>query len=332
MTSLTTESHSQYSDALTLFETTAPDFLTYLSVQRNLSTHSLRAYDIDLRHFIAFLKTKLQSETSHSIPYAQWLRQLPYQYSQLLTQSSLARSSVSRKLSALRTYFKYLLREQYFGFGELSLQFEAPKPAKHLPDFLHPEEITLLETSILENKSLKDLSPLMLRNLLIIKLLFSSGIRVSELTQLKWHDLNLETHEMKVLGKGKKQRITFFSEPCSLILQYYQEHTWPILAEKEFDDEAFVFLNYQGKNLSARSVHRMLCELVKKTKLSKTISPHTFRHSFATHLLNNGMDLRLVQELLGHANIRTTQIYTHVTTDRLRSAYLKAHPFGDNNA
>ena len=321
---------THYTNALTTFESTIKDFLSYLSVQRNLSKHSLRAYEIDLKNFVAFIKTTFTEQAPENIHYATWLRQLPYDYSQALTQSNLARTSVSRKLSALRTYFKYLLREQYFGFGELSIQFEAPKSNKHLPDFLHPDEITKLENNLMgSTKHYTQLSPLQLRNIIIIKLLFSSGIRVSELCALQWQDLNFEAHEVKVLGKGRKQRITFFSAECGILLQYYQQKAWTVLSEKAATETDHVFLNYQGQRLSTRSVHRMLSEIAHTTQLSKTISPHTFRHSFATHLLNSGMDLRLVQELLGHANISTTQIYTHITTDRLRSAYLKAHPLGE---
>ena len=307
------------------FESGVQDFVLYLTLQRNLSPHSVRAYRADLATFLAWLGEQTEPELQEARP--DWLRGLPYEYSQWLSQKTLARTSIARKLSALRTFFKYLLREQVFALGELSLQFQAPKPARHLPDFLTPEEVLQCENTIMSRKhQLKDISPIECRNLLTISLLFSSGLRVSELIGLNIGDIQFEDNALKVMGKGRKERIAFYSDATAQMLTHYLHHAWPVLADATVRNNLPVFLNYQGKRLTTRSVHRMLQAVAQKAKLTKSISPHTFRHSFATCLLNRGVDLRIVQELLGHASIRTTQIYTHLTTERLRTAYLKAHP------
>jgi integrase/recombinase XerC len=313
------------------FESGLQDFVLTLTLQRQLSPHSIRAYKQDLATFLTWLETVSNDMPAEPEARLQWLRGLPFAYSHALSERNLARSSVARKLSALRTFFKFLLREQIFALGELSLQFQAPKPSRYLPDFLTPEEVAKLEAVIKPPRlSLDDMAPDMVpidcRNLLIVSLLFSSGLRVSELCGLSIEDIQWDDNALKVTGKGRKQRISFFSDATASVLKAYLTHAWPVLAGETLKNAGPVFLNYQGKRLSPRSVHRMLQGVAKDAKLDKSISPHTFRHSFATCLLNRGVELRLVQELLGHASIRTTQIYTHLSTERLRAAYLKAHP------
>ena len=169
-------------------------------------------------------------------------------------------------------------------------------------------------------------NPIDLRNLLIVELLFSSGLRVAELVQIRLGDIAIAEGEVRVIGKGRRERITFISETALVYLQKYLTTAYPALAEKPAQADSPILLNYKGEPLTTRSVHRLLVHIARDAGLTKTISPHTFRHSFATHLLNHGVDLRVVQELLGHVSIRTTQIYTHVTTERLKRAYLMAHP------
>lgn len=314
------------------------DFLTSLAIQRQLSAHSIRAYKKDLERFIDWATevsaNKRPNESVDAIEPIEWLRQQPYHYSQFLAEQPLSKTTICRKLSSLRSFFKFLLQAQYFALGELNLQFEGPKTQRHLPDFLSETEIEQLEKTIHPNchSGLSKLSPLQVRNLAIIKLLFASGLRVSELVGLTVENINFEEQSLNIIGKGQKPRLSFFNTECKTVLTYYIQAIRPTFLNKNPLKNNWVFLNYQGTPLSTRSVHRMLCQLAQETKgLDKKISPHTFRHSFATHLLNKGVDLRLVQELLGHASIRTTQIYTHVTTERLRTAYLKAHPLANLN-
>lgn len=297
------------------------EFLASLSLQRNLSANTLRAYGRDLQGFLEWLTE--QDATAEP----EELRRLPGKFTQYLQSENLAKSSISRKLSALKMFFKFLLKEQLFELGDLSLQFHGPRQQKKLPEFLLPEELARIKQAILgSNLHWSSLAPIDLRDLLIVEFLFSSGLRVAELAMLRVEDVSVEDAEVRIMGKGRRERISFVSEEALGYLEAYLEQAYPTLKGAPPTSGDFVFLNYQGTPLTTRSVHRLLCRVAKRAGIEKRISPHTFRHSFATHLLNHGVDLRVVQELLGHVSIRTTQIYTHVTTERLRKAYLQAHP------
>jgi integrase/recombinase XerC len=175
-------------------------------------------------------------------------------------------------------------------------------------------------------------SPLRARNRAIIEMLFSSGIRVGELAALNYGDVSFEQAELRIMGKGGRERISFVSQRALQALQLYCNEWAGIAQGRQPQAEDPLFLNYDGKRLNVRSIRRLLVETGEAAKLTKSLHPHIFRHSFATHLLNHGVDLRIVQELLGHISIRSTQIYTHVSTERLKRAYLKAHPrAGQNN-
>lgn len=296
-------------------------FLDHLALHRNLSNHTLRAYSQDLDGFLQWLTTQNALEEDNL------LQRLPNMFSQYLHGQQLAKSSVARKLSALKMFFRFLLKEQYFALGELNLQFQAPKQVKKLPMFLTVDELDRMKQAVVGDcPSYQALAFIPLRNLLMLEFLFSSGVRVAELVQVQVGDIVQEEGSVRVLGKGRKERITFLSEAALALLACYLEHAYPALAGKAPTLGDAVFINYQGKPLTTRSVHRLLCQIAQDAGIQKPISPHTFRHSFATHLLNHGVDLRVVQELLGHVSIRTTQIYTHMTTERLKRAYLMAHP------
>jgi integrase/recombinase XerC len=298
------------------------EFLTSLSLQRDLSANTLRAYGKDLEGFLTWMTDQELPDDDEDL-----LKRLPGQFTHFLQSQTLAKSSVSRKLSALKMFFRFLLKEQFFELGELSLQFQGPKQMKKLPQFITPDELKRLKQAVTGNTShWKNLEPMPLRNLLILEFLFSSGVRVAELVQITLGDISLEEGEIRIFGKGRKERISFISQQAMDYLAVYLKSSFPLLKGSKAVSGDAIFLNYQGEMLTTRSVHRILTQIAKEAEITKHISPHTFRHSFATHLLNHGVDLRVVQELLGHVSIRTTQIYTHVTTERLKRAYLKAHP------
>ena len=343
-----------YNESMTLtnaamrqkFETGLADFLLSLTLHRRVSAHTVRAYERDLSGFIEWFNASLDSDDAP----AEWDRTalwaIPDDYVAMLSQSGLAKTSIARKLSALRTFFKFLLKEGIFPLGDLTLQFQGPKTERKLPHFLTKADIDqmqcfLLGRSIgsLTTKSLASMDTLVLRNALMLELLFSSGMRVAELVALTVGDIDLEQGEVTVTGKGQRQRITFMSQATMRLMTYYVQERWPQWAQTAPSPSKTrgkspghrraqqpVFLNYLGEPLTTRSVHRLISQWGEQAGITQSISPHTMRHSFATHLLNHGVDLRVVQELLGHVSIRTTQIYTHVTTERLKQAYLKAHP------
>lgn len=295
-------------------------FLNYVAVTRNLSIHTLRAYQGDLDGFFNWLPNYLdefsEAQTEHTL-----FLELPGRYISHLSSQGLSKTSIARKGSALKTFFKFLMKERYFEEGALPILFHRPKQGKRLPEFLSSDEIQQLLDTIAKEPH----SPLRLRNLAIINTLFSSGIRIGELASLNWEHVNWEQAELRIRGKGGRERIAFVSKQGMQALEAYGA-AWSTLSEKQPQPGSPLFLNRDGDRLNVRSIRRMLSEFGQAAQISKPLHPHLFRHSFATHLLNHGVDLRFVQELLGHVSIRSTQIYTHVSTERLKRAYLKAHP------
>lgn len=306
------------------FEEGAAAFLSYLDVTRGLSPHTLRAYQTDIEAFLRWLPSfsaEQQATDSRRHPTASPFNGLASAYIHYLSSQSLSKTSIARKGSSLKTFFKFLMKERYFEDNSLPLLFHRPKLSRKLPDFLSVTEVeTLLQAAAREVDS-----PLKHRNQTMIELLFSSGIRVGELAALDVGHVNQEEREILIQGKGGRQRLAFFSQRTLEALTVYLQH-WPALGKTELTPESPLFLNKNGSRLNVRSIRRMLLELGQAARLEKPLHPHVFRHSFATHLLNSGMDLRIVQELLGHISIRSTQIYTHISTERLKRAYLKAHP------
>lgn len=289
-------------------------FCDHLAVNRNLSQNTVRAYRRDGEEFTAWLDV-LQAEKTIKPA------EVPGRFMSHLSRRGLSKTSIARKLSFLKTFFRFLMKERYMAEGALPTAFHRPKLQKRLPEFLTRTEVERL----LEAVAAQPASPLRLRNLAIIHVLFSSGIRVGELVHLDIEHVGLEQSELRVYGKGGRERISFFSRSALSALEAYLS-VWPNLAGRAADPAAPLFLNSSGTRLNVRSVRRMLDAAGEAAGIEKSLHPHIFRHSFATHLLNNGVDLRVVQELLGHASIRSTQIYTHLGTERLRAAYLKAHP------
>lgn len=281
-------------------------FSLYLEIERNLSPHSLRAYRQDLDYFHEFLAdlplTKVDYRTLRS--YLGHLKQQGYE-----------RTTIARRMATLRTYFRFLSRERMVS-GNPTIGLQSPKLIRKLPEFLDWEELQLLLAAPGE-------SPLGLRDRALLELLYATGMRVSEIAELTIRQINWEEAEIRILGKGSKERLVLMSETAMHVLRRYLESGRPALFP---DATERIFLNRSGKPLSPRSIDRMLKAHARRAGITKPISPHTLRHTFATHLLEGGADLRVVQELLGHASLSTTQIYTHVSQDRLRQIYQQAHP------
>lgn len=283
-------------------------FLNFLAAEKNASPHTVKNYRIDLREFSLFLKEK----DCREVTYLDIRSFLAY-----LKGRTYSRSSISRKLACLRSFFKYLARENLLETNPAA-GIQTPKREKRLPQFLNPEEvIRLLEAPAKNTWEEK-------RDKAILETLYSSGLRVSELVGLNQEDVDVFGGLVRVRGKGKKERIVPLGQMALKALQSYVEHK-PSRDHRNAL-KAPLYLNRSGGRLSDRSIRRMILKYTRRIALNKEVSPHTLRHSFATHMLDRGADLRSVQELLGHENLSTTQIYTHVTTKRLKEAYDAAHP------
>jgi tyrosine recombinase XerC len=235
-------------------------------------------------------------------------------YLAVLKEKSLGSRSVGRRLSALRSFFKFLSREGYLKANPI-LALSSPKLDKHLPQFLTEEETAKLIESAFP---VTDKDELGLRNRAILETFYSSGLRISELVGLRMEDVDFISGIIKVFGKGKKERMVPIGEAAIGAIRRYLER-------RKHKSES-IFLNKFGARITTRGVRDVVGKYIIASGTKHGVSPHTLRHSFATHLLNRGADLRTVQELLGHANLSTTQIYTHLTTDKLKSVYDKAHP------
>lgn len=285
------------------------DFIMHLAVERNLSAHSLKAYRQDLDQFHRFLGDV-------PLPAVDYLT--IRRYLAELTEKGYERTSMARKLATLRTYFRFLAKERHVEANPLSL-VSSPKSVRRLPKFLDWSELRgLLAAPDVE-------TPLGLRDRAMLELLYATGMRVGEVVALSVASVDWQEREIVVFGKGSKERVVLMDEPSVALLERYVRQARPHLVGSHADD-GHLFVNRQGRGLSQRSVQRMLRKYVAAAGIDQRISPHTLRHTFATHLLEGGADLRVVQELLGHASLSTTQIYTHVSQERLREVYRQAHP------
>lgn len=331
-------------------------FAGYLEVERNYSSHTIRAYMNDLKQLIGSdvsdsgvtgggdkattqtsgnfspdnstatagsgsaaqgMSTGIGGEMQSGSGWLEaeglraYIRQIQEQYS---------RPTVARKISAMRSFYRYLRREQLID-EDPSKQVRGPKLTRRLPACLDKEEIVRLLMSPDTN------SVLGVRDRALMEVLYATGMRVSELCGLRVQDYNQEAMEMRVLGKGGKERVVLLNQSAHAWLKKYLSETWTKLAEGRTPQaEHPLFVSRQATRLSSRSVHRIVMKYALKAGINKPITPHTLRHTFATHLLEGGADLRVVQDLLGHTTINTTQIYTHVSLDRLRRVYMNTHP------
>ena len=285
-------------------------FFRYLEAGRGASPHTIRNYGVDLREFFSFLNGKSLAEVDPL---------LIRSFLAHLKSRSHSKATLSRKLASLRSFFKYLTRENHLATNPV-LGISTPKKEKKLPHFLDVKEVTnLLEAPTGDGWEAR-------RDRSILETLYSSGIRVSELVGLNRGETDLFASLLRIRGKGKKERIVPIGETAAKALRAYWESLPNALQKKSEGLQAPLYLNRSGGRLTDRSVRRLIVKYAKRVSLKSGISPHTLRHTFATHLLDRGADLRSVQELLGHANLSTTQIYTHVTTRRLQEAYTAAHP------
>lgn len=296
-----------------MLENLVDEFLTNLRANSNFSFHTLESYGLDLRQFLLFL----QNESVVRFETVDYL--LIRKYLAGMKAASLARSSIARKLACLRSFFRFLCRQGYLSNNPV-VGVATPKREKRLPKFLYPEEIeALLNTP-------SAATPLGVRDRAILEVLYSSGLRLHEMVGLTLKGLDLSRGYLRVFGKGAKERLVPLGGCAKRALEQYLLEVRPVLQAKAQIICENVFLNYMGTRLSGRSIQKLLNKYMDQLALDRRISPHTIRHSFATHLLENGADLRVVQELLGHMNISTTQIYTHLTKERIRAVYLKSHP------
>ncbi|MDD5409685.1 MAG: tyrosine recombinase XerC [Candidatus Omnitrophica bacterium] len=280
-------------------------FIRYLEIEKNYSSHTVVNYRLDLEDFGRFLA----GAELEKIDYLS-LRK----YLAVLKEKNLGNRTVGRRLSALRSFFRFLSREGYIKTNPI-LMLSSPKLDKHLPSFMSEDEVKkLIESAFAKNE--KDV--LGLRDRAILEAFYSSGLRISELVGLNLEDIDSISGIVKIRGKGKKERIVPMGESALLAIRKY--------LDKRKKQSTAVFLNKNSSRITTRGVSFALGKYLKLAEIKPGVSAHTFRHSFATHLLNRGADLRTVQELLGHANLSTTQIYTHLTTERLKSVYDKAHP------
>ena len=288
------------------------DYNHYLNIERGLSENTIDNYIRDVKKFVAFLEKKEVYSSPIQIT-EEFIQEFVYDISKKISPRSQARI-----ISGLRSFFEYLIFENYRESNPTDL-IEAPKTGRKLPDTLSEEEINSLITAIDLSKTEGE------RNRAMLETMYSCGLRVSELIHLKISDLFFDEGFIKIIGKGNKERfVPIHFRAQKYIILYMNEIRVHLLVVKGFEDT--LFLNRRGKSLSRQMVFMILKELAIKINLQKKISPHTFRHSFATHLLKNGADLRAIQQMLGHESITTTEVYVHLDTSFLKKVVEKYHP------
>jgi integrase/recombinase XerC len=296
-------------------------FLEHLRYERNVSEHTLRNYSSDLDQFCEYLAPTAH-EAQRNLPDIREIDHITIrEWLATLHSEKKSKASIARKLAALRTFFQFLVREGMIETNPAKL-VNTPRLEKKLPKHLSIEEmVRFIETPDAET----DLGK---RDRAMLELMYATGVRVSELTKLNIGDVDFGNKLVRVSGKRRKERIVPFGEPASDALQAYLKvrDAFLLHAPVTLRDDQALFLNYQGTRITTRSVGRMVEKYIGICAGVHNISPHALRHSFATHLLDSGADLRDIQELLGHARLSTTQIYTHVSMEKLVEVYDKAHP------
>lgn len=296
-------------------QSAAERFLIYLKTEKNASKHTLRAYNKDLSEFLSFCKTVRKQEIKN-------IDRLSVRaYSSLLSERKLKKNTIIRKLAAIRSFFNYLYEKKLIDDNPFSLLI-SPRKDKNLPRFLTEEETDKLIAANQPNEILsRNLNYRQaFRDYALLMLIYSCGLRRSEVADLRIGDIDMFSGFVRVLGKGIKERIVPIGENAIEAVRKYLE------TRKNFSPSDPLFLNNSGKALGHAGVAFIIKKAAKRARFAKNLNAHALRHSFATHLLNNGCDLRALQEMLGHSNLATTQIYTHVSMEHLKKVYEKFHP------
>jgi tyrosine recombinase XerC len=290
------------------------DFKSYILVEKNFSQHTAKAYYTDILAYLIWL-----GDTECEMVNFSKIRE----YLHFIQVFNYKKTTIARKIASIRTFYKYLNREQKIENNPAE-SLISPKRPRPLPKFLTTDEIE----QILNNVNID--TPAGYRNRAILELLWASGMRVSELSNLNFGDLNLENNEITVFGKGAKERIILITDRAKSYLEGYINSARNLIAKgftlEPIKDTSPVFINKTGYRLQTKMVRNVINNIVEKIELPKKVTPHMFRHSFATHLIENGADLRVVQELLGHASISNTQIYTHISMQHMKEVYDHTHP------
>lgn len=282
------------------------NFYEYLEGKK-YSSNTINSYRKDLNQFEIYCK----DINVKNIDY-EFIRK----YLHFLYEKKYSSKSISRHISSLKSFFKYLMLSDIIKTNPMTL-ISSPKLEKKLPNYINYNDLETILSIPDKNDTFG------LRNALILELLYSCGVRVSELVNIKISDIDFSNNRILILGKGNKERFVLYGSNCSKLLKEYLSKSRTLLINQEND---YLLLNKFGNKITDRAIRMIIEDVIKKSSLKLNVSPHTFRHTFATHLLNEGADLKIVQELLGHENIATTGIYTHVSNERLRRVYLDSHP------
>jgi len=288
------------------------DFFHYLQIERGLSDNTLVSYRRDLKQYMGYIEKEAKLSDWQEVDRTDIISFL-----YTIKDSGKSAATIARMISAIRSFHQFLIREQ-LSKRDPSLHIETPKQARLLPEVLSMSEIDIL-------LDIPDDTPLAIRNKAMLELMYATGLRVSELIQLEVTDLHLSMGFVRCFGKGNKERIIPLGDYASEALEAYVTEVREALLKRNMDEKA-LFVNHHGNALSRQGFWKIIKQIALEKKLTKKITPHMLRHSFATHLLENGADLRAVQEMLGHSDISTTQIYTHITKTRLRDMYEQFHP------
>ena len=287
------------------------EFIKYLKVERNYSIHTIKNYELDINDFVEYcnsikkniLKIKYEDIKSYLV---------------ILHSKKYKATSISRRISSLRTFYKYLYNRELID-KNIFKSISTPKKEKRLPKYVTNEDVDIIfKTPNLD-------TPIGVRNRLILEMLYATGIRVSELCNIKMDDIDFSNKTIRIMGKGSKERIVLYGNECEKILNLYINDSRVVLLNNKQSDYLFIGMN-KTKPLTTRSVELILDDIIKEAAINKNVTPHVLRHTFATHLLNEGCDILVVKELLGHSSLDTTGIYTHVSNERLRKVYLDSHP------
>lgn len=298
-------------------------FLRYLTDVRQLAAATAEAYSADVNQFVDFLAGEWGEERAYdweSVDYRVIRRFLAH-----LSRQRYSKSTMARKLASLRSFFRYLLQEDVVAQNPAAIA-PTPKQEQHLPDYLYEDEVEALLQAPDETE------PLGQRDRAILEIFYATGVRVSELVAMDLDDIDFDAREIRVIGKGNRERVVLMGDRAvSTLRRYLRDGRRRLLERAQSPAEAAVFLNRSGGRLSVRGVQQRVHLHVLEAAASSRISPHALRHSFATHMLDGGADLRSIQTLLGHRSLSTVGVYTHLTTERMKQVYRASHPLADDS-